>query len=76
MGIGPEHIKLAASGEGHLERVAEYLGADTFVTIAYEGAFQVTVLLIGNTDLKPDETVGLHFTPENLRFFDDAGLAV
>ncbi|SNR40702.1 ABC transporter ATP-binding protein [Puniceibacterium sediminis] len=79
LGIRPEHIELVSPGAGHLDGVVdvlEYLGADTFVIIACEGAGQVTVRVIGKSDLKPGENVSLHFTPDNLRFFNEAGKAI
>lgn len=78
VGIRPEHIELVAAGEGHLDGnvdLLEYLGADTFVVLACEGAGQVTLRTSANTELTIGQKVGLKFPDESLHFFDSDGQA-
>ena len=79
LGIRPEHIELGAAGTGQLDGkvdVTEYLGSDTFVIVDAGELGQITVRLIGDTDLRPGDTTGLSLSPEHLHFFDDSGQAV
>lgn len=50
-------------------------GADTFVIVDAGPLGQITVRVIGDTQVATGETVGLTFE-EPLHFFDSAGLAV
>lgn len=78
-GIRPEHITLAAEGEGQIDGtvdVSEYLGADTYVIMDCGAAGQMTVRLMGDADLKPGDRLGLIFAPEHCHYFDTAGQAL
>ena len=79
VGIRPEHIEMVAEGAGDLDGtvdVLEYLGADTFVVMQCGDAGQVTVRLLGDSDLKPGDRAGLRFPSESVHCFDEQGLAV
>ncbi len=79
LGIRPEHISLAASGQGQCDgqvEVVEYLGADTFVVCNCGEIGQLSVRVSGETDCKPGDTVALVFSPERLVFFDQQGDAL
>ncbi|WP_425093248.1 ABC transporter ATP-binding protein [Tropicimonas sp. S265A] len=79
LGIRPEHIALGPVGSGQIDAtidVAEYLGADTLLVVQLPDAGQATVRVIGDTDLRPGEQVGLEFDATRLSFFDADGLAV
>jgi len=79
VGIRPEHIHLAAAGEGQCDGtvdVLEYLGADTFVIVDGGPLGQITVRVTGDAGHKPGETVGLVFDADSTRFFDSDGLAI
>ncbi|MVO17631.1 ABC transporter ATP-binding protein [Parasedimentitalea huanghaiensis] len=75
VGIRPEHIQLTTSNTGQCDarvEVIEYLGADTFLIMDYGSTEKLTVRVSGDTDLEVGQTVGLHFKPEYLHFFDDS----
>ena len=79
VGIRPEHITIGAAGGGALDAtvdVLEYLGADTFVIVDAGPAGQITVRVIGATDLRPGDSVGLVFDPESCHFFASDGRAL
>ncbi|MEM7317837.1 MAG: sn-glycerol-3-phosphate ABC transporter ATP-binding protein UgpC [Pseudomonadota bacterium] len=79
LGIRPEHITVGAPGEGQIDAnvdVVEYLGADSFLLVDCGGEEPVTVRITGETDLKPDDKVGLIFDAERLSFFGSDGLRV
>ncbi len=79
LGIRPEHITIGAVGSGQIDGtvdVVEYLGADTFVLVQTEECGQITVRVIGDSDLKPGKTVGLSFDSSKLSFFGKDGLAL
>jgi len=78
LGARPEHIVLGAPGTGQLDGtvdVLEYLGADTFVIVDGGPLGQITVRVIGNSDLNPGDRVGVTFD-ETTHFFDADGLAI
>ncbi len=77
LGIRPEHISLISDDDGHLHGtvdVLEYLGADTFVVTDCGAAGQITVRIMGDTDLKPGTQVSLQFSVPHMHFFDAEGL--
>ena len=79
VGIRPEHVTLAAPGEGQCDGVVdvvEYLGADSFVVLDCGPSGPITVRVTGDTHLAPGDRAGLVFDPARLVFFDDAGLAL
>lgn len=79
VGVRPEHITLGAVGEGQCDGtvdVVEYLGADTFLLMDCGALGQITVRVIGNSDLHPGDRAGLIFGTEALTFFDADGLAL
>ena len=78
LGARPEHIVLGAAGTGQCDGVVdvlEYLGADTFVIVDGGPLGQIVVRVIGDTKVRPGETVGLTFD-ETTHFFDKDGLAI
>lgn len=79
LGIRPEHITIGKQGEGacdgHVE-VVEYLGSDTFVLLDCDQLGQISVRVVGDSDLTPGDTVGLHFDPARTVFFEEDGNAV
>ena len=79
VGIRPEHIQVAAPGEGAVDGkidVVEYLGADCFLIVDCGAVGQLTTRVDGETDLTPGTEVGLVFPDEKLHFFDADGLNV
>ncbi|MDX8351063.1 ABC transporter ATP-binding protein [Cognatiyoonia sp. IB215182] len=73
LGIRPEHITIGAVGEGQCDgvvEVVEYLGADSFILIDCGDVGTLTVRAIGDTKLRPGESVGLTFDKDRLSFFD------
>lgn len=79
IGIRPEHISFAGNDDGHISGVIdvlEYLGADTFVVMDCGAAGQVTVRVMGETDLKPGDKADLRFHEDRLHSFDQNGKAM
>jgi multiple sugar transport system ATP-binding protein len=79
VGLRPEHATLVAQGVGQLEGtvdVLEYLGADTFVVLDCAGAGQVTVRVLGDSDLSPGNKVSVQFDPDRTHYFDAGGVAL
>ncbi|MEM8728499.1 MAG: TOBE domain-containing protein, partial [Pseudomonadota bacterium] len=79
VGIRPEHIDIAAPGDGAMDGtvdVIEYLGADSYVIIDGGALGQITVRSFGEAAFRPGDTVGLVFRQENLHFFGPDGLAL
>ena len=76
VGIRPEHIGLLKEGGGNLSGVVdvlEYLGADTFVVMDCGAAGQVTVRVLGDTDLSPGDRANLSFADGPVHFFGSDG---
>ena len=79
LGIRPEHITLGAKGEGQCDGrvdVVEYLGADSFVLLDCGDLGQLSVRIVGDTELAPGDEVGVSFSVEDTHFFDAEGLRV
>ncbi|PRY75510.1 multiple sugar transport system ATP-binding protein [Yoonia maritima] len=79
IGLRPEHAVLGAPGSGQLEGtvdVLEYLGADTFVVLDCAAAGQVTVRVLGDSDLSPGDQISVQFDPARTHFFGSDGLAL
>jgi multiple sugar transport system ATP-binding protein len=79
LGIRPEHVALAAPGEGACDAVVdvtEYLGADTYVIVDAGPLGRITLRSHGDDDIRPGTPVGLVFPPDQLHFFDASGLAI
>ena len=79
VGIRPEHIDIIQGDGGDVQGtvdVLEYLGADTFVVMDCGAAGQVTVRVMGESDLQPGDKAGLSFQSGRLHHFDADGLAV
>jgi multiple sugar transport system ATP-binding protein len=79
VGLRPEHATLVAQGAGQLEGtvdVLEYLGADTFVVLDCAAAGQVTVRVLGDSDLSPGDKVAVQFDPDRTHYFDADGAAL
>lgn len=79
MGIRPEHITLVDAGSGITDgtvEVVEYLGADTFVLLNCGAAGAVNVRVMGDSDLKTGDKVGLEFAADRCSFFDAQGQAL
>jgi multiple sugar transport system ATP-binding protein len=78
-GVRPEHISIGAPGEGLCDGkvdVLEYLGADTFLIVDAGDLGQLTVRVIGDSEIEEGQEIGLMSAPENLHFFDESGLAI
>jgi len=79
LGIRPEHIELGSKGDGQCDGVVdlvEYLGSDSFLVVECGELGKITVRITGDIDIKAGATVGLHFDPTRLSFFDAEGLRV
>ena len=79
LGARPEHLVLAAAGEGALPGtvdVLEYLGADTFVIVDCGVAGRVTVRVPGDAAVRAGDPVGLSIPRDQLHAFDTDGLAM
>ncbi len=78
LGIRPEHIALVAPGEGACDGVVdlvEFLGADTYVIIDAGALGRITVRVVGLTDVKQGDRVGLSFEGRT-HFFGSDDLAL
>jgi len=76
VGIRPEHIGLAAPGEGQCDGrvdVIEYLGADNFIVVDCGALGPLTIRVFGETSATRGDAVGLAFDPGRLSFFDADG---
>ncbi|MEM9232475.1 MAG: ABC transporter ATP-binding protein [Pseudomonadota bacterium] len=79
VGIRPEHISVTDAGQGTCDAtvdVLEYLGSDTFLIVDGGAVGQLTVRLIGSSDITPGTRVGLAFDPDRTCFFDAEGLVI
>jgi len=70
-GIRPEHVILGDSGIPARVQSAEFLGADTIVSCAYNGQ-TLAARVSGKAAFPTGAAVGVHWHPENLHFFDAA----
>ena len=78
LGIRPEHIVPVAPGQGALDAtvdVVEFLGADTFVIADAGPLGQITVRIVGDTELRPGQPIGLAFDAPP-HFFDADGQTI
>ena len=77
LGIRPEHVAITPDGAWKATVVSmEYLGADSVVACKI-GDQHLAVQLAGRPDIKPGETLSLHFPEDQLHFFDaESGLRV
>jgi multiple sugar transport system ATP-binding protein len=76
LGIRPEHLTIANAGSGVCDgkvEVVEYLGSDTFVLVDCAAAGQISVRVIGDTNIKTGDVIGLQPEPERTLFFDADG---
>ncbi|MEX2519485.1 MAG: ABC transporter ATP-binding protein [Paracoccaceae bacterium] len=72
-GVRPEHLHVAASGEGALEAVVaecEYMGAETYISFDHDRAQGLTVRLPGEVRVRAGERMRLGFAPGDLHLFD------
>ncbi len=71
LGIRPEHLQEAPDGLPATVAAVEQLGGTSYVRLAqHEAVLQV----VGQTRLRPGDTVRLHLTPERLHLFDAKGV--
>ena len=77
VGLRPEHLALAPSGEGAMTaevRLAESLGAETLVHLALPDGTEVIARREGTAETpSPGSEVGLACEPRHLHFFDSKG---
>ncbi len=79
LGIRAEHISVVEAGSGACDGrvdVAEYLGSDTFLLVDCGAIGSLSVRISGESELQPDDQVGLSFEPERCVFFDADGQAI
>ena len=78
IGVRPEHVQFSTnSGEwpGKV-RIAEHLGADTFVYVDSDAAGPLTIRLEGEAPVKPGQTVYVTPQEDRLHRFDKDGRSV
>jgi len=77
VGIRPEHLSIAAPGEGHIEgkvMIAEYTGASSLLHVALDSGETCLVVVDGDAP-ETDMRIGLSAEPSNLHYFDTNGQA-
>jgi multiple sugar transport system ATP-binding protein len=75
LGVRPEHLiidAVDARWKGAVRHV-ERLGSDTFLYVGTETAGELTVRVVGRTELEIGDRVGLTPAPATLHRFDDRG---
>jgi multiple sugar transport system ATP-binding protein len=78
LGIRPEHLKLAANGEGSFETdvsIVERLGVETYLTVGRPDE-PLIVRTEGDMTLRPGDRVSLRIDPNACHVFDAAGTLV
>ncbi|MFK0161003.1 ABC transporter ATP-binding protein [Rhizobium sp. NPDC090279] len=78
LGIRPEHLKLAAKGEGSFEAdvsIVERLGVETYLTVGSNSA-PLIVRAEGDMRLRPGDRVSLRVDPTACHVFDTTGKLV
>jgi len=78
LGVRPEHVHLAAQGEGHLAirvDLVERLGGETFVYGSTAEGLKLTVRRDGQSDIARGAMLHVQFNSHYLHVFDAAGLA-
>jgi multiple sugar transport system ATP-binding protein len=76
LGVRPEHLGITA-GDARwtgIVRHAERLGSDTFLYVRTPTAGELTVRVVGKTELGVGDSVGVVPLPQMLHRFDDRGL--
>ncbi len=79
LGIRAEHIVVTDAGSGACDGrvdVVEYLGSDTFLLVDCGAMGSLSVRINGDSNLQPNDQIGLQFDPARCTFFDTEGLAV
>ena len=79
IGVRPEHIEVAAPGEGDLDgriNLVEYLGADTFAQVDCGAAGTLVARAPGSGSLREDASIGLRFDPAAVHRFARDGRAL
>ena len=76
VGLRPQHISLAADGDGVPVEVAlvEALGSETVIHSRTGTGERLQAVLAGQHALWAGESVRLTFAPANLHLFDEVGL--
>jgi multiple sugar transport system ATP-binding protein len=75
LGVRPEHVTIAAADArwSGVVRHAERLGSDTFLYVRTQTAGELTVRVVGKTELEVGDDVGLSPAPGMLHRFGDSG---
>ena len=74
VGIRPEAVQLERGGRSAQVEHAEYLGADTNLTLSLGSSATLIARIPGRITLQPGTQVTIGYAPEALHFFDPAGL--
>ena len=79
VGVRPEHIQVAAPGEGDLDgriEIVERLGAEVYAYVQTRGSSgPVTLRLPGSTPLRAGDEVAISLEPDRIHVFGREGLA-
>jgi multiple sugar transport system ATP-binding protein len=79
LGIRPEHLRVAAAGEGDLAgevQIAEHLGGETFLYVALPSGETLVVEIRGQVAANPGERVGIRFEPNAHHLFASDGKVI
>ena len=78
LGVRPEDLEIASEGEGICDGtvdIVEYLGADTFLIVDCGVVGKLTIRIVGQSDFKGGEVIGLR-PAGSVHFFDEDGIAI
>ncbi|WSH64504.1 sn-glycerol-3-phosphate ABC transporter ATP-binding protein UgpC [Rhizobium ruizarguesonis] len=78
LGIRPEHLKIAAEGQGHFTAevvIVERLGVETYMTVGSQQQ-PIVVRAEGDIAVRPGDRVALTADPAACHLFDSAGRVI
>ena len=79
LGVRPEHIDLVAEDDGVIAgtiEVMEHLGSDSFAYVEVPEVGLITVRVVGHSEAKAGDRIGLGFAREDVHLFGADGLAI
>ena len=77
LGIRPEHVLFVESGGLPAQvQTVEHLGSESFLHLMIESGEALTARVVGETSIRPDDTLHLAADPAFVHVFDSSGIAL